>query len=504
MYQKLKFRRQFLLTVDPISTLTDWNCLRIGQYFLYAHPDLEVTRIEESPKSIVLIGELYDPDESEKGNADILADILHSTQSTEGFVLGLKRYAGCYALLYQSSGEVVILHDARALREIYYCTKTNKVLCGSQPNLVAKFSSPEAQPSSDPTLLDFYRNHMVDSRWVGDETYFEGIKYLLPDHYFNVVKREVHRYWPNEVIKRLSLDDAVSKSSSFLQGIMRAIVHRHPTMMAVTSGTDSRTLLAASKGIENKIYYFVNNNGLGHNRPDTSVPKKLFRAIRVPFHVHEVPADVDKEFRKIFFNNTFLASDLYLPPIYHVFFKNHSEKTCILGVGEIGRTDYGRTRKKLNSYRMAYQLGYRRSTYAIYQCEKILPEMLHIARKYSINVMDLLHWEQRLGPWGAVRNSESNIAIEKVDPYNSHLLNEIFLGVDEKYKNPLENPCVLFREMIHRMWPELLAWPINPPYTMRDTVRLFLVRIGVFEPLKELKYKVSYLGHLYNNWKFMM
>ena len=60
--------------------------------------------MEDSLKSIVLIGELYDPDEPEKGNADIINDILHSTHSKEGLVLGLKRYAGCYALLIQEQG----------------------------------------------------------------------------------------------------------------------------------------------------------------------------------------------------------------------------------------------------------------------------------------------------------------------------------------------------------------------------------------------------------------
>ena len=52
-------------------------------------------------------------------------------------------------------------------------------------------------------------------------------------------------------------------------------------------------------------------------------------------------------------DNTFLASEHYLPPIYHVFHKRHSEKRCILGVGEIGRSFYGEEPMGLNGYRMA-------------------------------------------------------------------------------------------------------------------------------------------------------
>ena len=76
MYQKLQFRRQFLLTEAEIIKLTDWNCLRIDQYYLYVHSDLEVNEVRDSAKTIVLLGDLYDSEEPEKNNLEILKDIL--------------------------------------------------------------------------------------------------------------------------------------------------------------------------------------------------------------------------------------------------------------------------------------------------------------------------------------------------------------------------------------------------------------------------------------------
>ena len=411
------------------------------------------------------------------------------------FISYIKRYAGTFALLFKDNNNTIILHDARALREIYYCTMPNQIVCGSQPNLITKFSNPEIQPTSNPDLLDFYKNHLWDSRWIGDETYFESVKHLLPNHYFDITNHEVRRYWPNEPIKPLPLAEAVSRSCKFLQGIMKAIVHRHSVIMAVTAGTDSRTLLAASRGIQNKMYHFVNNSGLGFDHPDIYVPQSMLNSLEIPFHVQEVPTDVDDEFRKVFFNNTFLATECLLPAIYNVFFKNHDDKTCILGVGEIGRNFYGKEPKNLNAYRMAYLLKYKKCHYVIKQCEKIMADILPVARESGINVLDLFYWEQRLGNWGAVRNSESCIAIEKVDPYDSHMLCEIFLGVDEKYKNYQETPCVLFREIIRNMWPDLLEWPINPPFDIRDKVTGLLLNVGIFHQLKELKYQLNYLLH---------
>ena len=140
MYQKLQFRRQFLLAKAPIDQLEEWNCLNIDQYCLYTHPDLEVNHVLDSEKSIVLIGELYDSEQPEKLNADILKDILASAHNFESFVSSTRRYAGTFALLFKDDKDFAILNDARALREIYYCTEDNLIVCGSQPNLVAKFS----------------------------------------------------------------------------------------------------------------------------------------------------------------------------------------------------------------------------------------------------------------------------------------------------------------------------------------------------------------------------
>lgn len=500
MDKRLQFRRQFLLTSAEIPSLADWKCVQIDQYYLYAHPDLEVNRLVDPRKCIVLIGDLFDSESFDKGNEDILKNISESVDSLESCVARIKRYAGSYVLLYKGGKDAVILTDPLAWREIYYCTQDNQIVCGSQPNLLATFANPEIMPTSDPDLLEFYKIQFKgpwQSKWIGDETCYEGIKHLLPNHYLDITRREARRYWPNEAIKRLNLDEALSKSCTFLQGIMRALVHRHSVMMAVTAGTDSRTLLAASRGIKHKIYYFINNEGMGHSHPDISVPRQIFESIGVPFHVHDVTKDVDDEFRINFLSNAFFATERLLPTTYNVYFKNHGDKVNIKGVGEIGRTRFGKEPRNLNSYRMAYKLGYKEGRYVLRQCEKLLAEMLPVARKSEINVMTLFYWEQMLGNWGSVATSECAIAIEEVNPYNSHLLFEVFLGVDAKYANYQHN--VFFREMIRRMWPELLNWPINPPHTMWDRVAWYFKKAGMFELLKELRYQVNYIRYNYHS-----
>jgi hypothetical protein len=498
MYEKLQYRRQFILTTAPLTPPADWKGLKLDQYLLYTHPDLVVTRVSDPKKTIVLMGHIFDSEEPEKGNIDILNDILERANGLEGFIAGLKKYSGNYALLYQDDQDAVILQDALALKQIYYCTVDNLIVCGSQPNVIVKFAHPELGQTDDPDLLDFYKNRLKETRWVGSDTVYKGVKHLQPNHYLDIGRREAKRYWPREPVKRLGLNEAVSISCRYLQGILKAMAHRHSLMMAVTAGTDSRVLLAASQGIRDKIYYFINNHTLGHNHPDISVPKKIFDRIGVPFHVHDVPGDMDDEFRRIQLSNTFFVTARLLATIYNIYFKRHGDKVNITGTGEIGRMRFGREPKHLNSYLAAYKLGYADGgRYVIKQCEKILDELLPAARKCGINPMTLLYWEQLNGNWGTAVNAETEIAVEVFDPYGSHLLYETFLGVDETYVKYNEEPCVFFREMIRHMWPQLLEWPINPPDTMWSKAAVYLGKAGVMGWMKELKYQMNYAGYLY-------
>jgi hypothetical protein len=320
---------------------------------------------------------------------------------------------------------------------------------------------------------------------------------LLPNHYLDIRRREARRYWPIEPIRRLDLDVAVSRSCAYLQGILKSMAYRHPLMMAVTSGTDSRTILAASKDLRGRIYYFINNHSLGHGHPDITVPRSMFEKIGVPFHIHDVPVDMDEEFKRIYLGNTFFRTERLLTTIYNVYFRNHGEKVNVTATGEIGRNRYGAEPRQLNSYLVAYKLGHKAGCrYMIRQCDKILGELLPVARQFGVNMLSLLYWEQMIGNWGAIVNSESDIAIEEFDPYGSHLLYELFLGVDERYARYNEEPCVLFREMIRTTWPELLEWPINPPHTLRERAVRMMEKTGLFGLLKEWKYRMHYARYL--------
>jgi hypothetical protein len=262
--------------------------------------------------------------------------------------------------------------------------------------------------------------------------------------------------------------------------------------MAVTAGIDSRTLLAASRDLADSIHYFVNlNTQLADDHPDIAIPRRLFRAIDRPFHVYRIEdfkGAIDDEFRDAYLDNTYLASDRRLPVVYHVYHKQHRGKLNVCGVGEIGRSRFGSASRKVTPYLLAYRYGYRRSRYAVIQAGKWLRSSLDTATRCGVNPLTLFYWEQDLGNWGAVGNSESDIAIEEFNPYNSHYLFELFLSVDKRYTR--YDDCILFKEIIRTMWPELLRFPINPPHDFRTTVASRLKALHLYGLYDAIRYGI--------------
>lgn len=498
MNDMLYFRRQFLVTNGLIDELDSWQHRKVGDVHLYAHPDLEVTVTDGSSTMVLLIGYIFDPAHPEKTNEEIFSHILSRVANLGDLITIIKPYAGRYALIYRDDATFAILHDPLGIREIYYCTQPNKVICGSQPNLIDAFSEPKLGVTKDKGILHFYEHDMKLVRfgrlWVGDETYYRNVKHLMPNHYLNIRSLTAKRYWPNRRLEKMDLDTAVKQSCDFLKGVLKAVTSRYDVMMAVTSGMDSRSLLAASREVQDRVYYFVNKHPRHNNmKADIRIPRDMFEKLNIPFHVHDVESQVDEEFRKVFQNNVFTSTDLILPAIYNVYYKKHQDKVNLLGVGEIGRDYFGEAPHDLDGYYLARCLKYKHSSYATAQCEKWLREVRGIAEACNVDIMQLFLWEGLLANWGAVGNSESDIAIEEFDPYDSHYIYEIMLSVFLDYGRSGKDE--FFVAMFKEMWPELLDFPFNPPDTVSDRVKDWLNGVGVFQHLKRQRYR-------YDRWKF--
>jgi hypothetical protein len=496
MENKLVYRRQFIMAREVIEELNNWSYMPINDLHLYAHPDLEITMKEQSSIKVILLGYIFDPACPEKSNNEIISDLIEKISGFDELIAGVKPLAGRYVLICKDNNNFLIMHDTRAMREIYYCTEINKIVCASQPNFISRFSSPHLGVTQNENIINFYKYDMLKVRnqrfWIGEESYYQDVKHLMPNHFLDLKSLTAKRYWPNRKLEEIKIDLAVEQSCKFLKGIIKAVTNRYDTMMAVTSGIDSRSLMAASKECKDQIYYFINREpALSENSADIYVPKKMFKSLGIPFHIHEIESHVDENFKKIFLDNVFLSSELILPTIYNVYYRNLSTKINLLGLGEIARDFFGKTPKHVDGYYLARTLKYKSSEYAVMQCEKWLNHAKDIAEKYNVDLMKLFDFEVLTGNWAVVGNSESDIAMEEFDPYNSHFMYEIMLSLEKKYQK-----SGFFEAIIGNMWPELLQHPFNPPENTAEFLKETMIKCGIFHPIKEILY-------LFDKWRYM-
>jgi hypothetical protein len=72
----LQYRRQFLLSSEPIHGFEHWTYARLATgWHIKAHPNLEITQTTHAGVELTLIGYIIDPDNAGASNADILATL---------------------------------------------------------------------------------------------------------------------------------------------------------------------------------------------------------------------------------------------------------------------------------------------------------------------------------------------------------------------------------------------------------------------------------------------
>lgn len=488
---RLLYRRQFLIAEEKIAVPESWHVVGFDNLFVHVHPDLPLAQAESGRLKIAVLGEILNPLHPEMGNQDITNSLAGDGSEIESALRELRELSGRYVVLMRDSRRTVLMHDALGLREVYYTTAGSVVLAGSQPNLLAEFGGGIIQERTGGIVEDFRSGHYRDRKWIGEYTSYLHVRHLLPNHLLVLSSRTAERYWPVSSIERVDLDESVERSARILRGAIEGLANRHPLMMAVTAGTDSRSLLAAARPFVEKIHFFINDHGLGPAHPDIWVPTEMMRSLRVPFHVHPVDGTVERHFEETFYRNVEQATGKLLPTIYNVYYRRLQGRVNVLGIGEIGRTRYGPKPDGLDAHRLAYALGYPMSAYVRQVCASFLRREVPLCDSLGINPMTLLYWEQMLGNWGAVGNAESDIAIEEVNPFACHRLYETFLGVDPIYCK--YSRAVLFDQIIEHLWPGLSRWPINPPKGPKQRLIKCLKGAGVYGIVKEAKYRVSKL-----------
>ncbi|MBN1417103.1 MAG: hypothetical protein JW973_18550 [Bacteroidales bacterium] len=494
--ERLKFRRQYVLTPLTIECPFMHNKMNItSKYLLYAHVDLLLTEYCKDDLKLLLLGDLFDSEDPKKDNNQILKDLAE--HDFEQFLDVFSNYCGRYVLIYSRQNRLIVLHDAMAARKVFYCDRNNDLWIASQPFVLANVLN--LSKTNNPSKIKYYHSkeyHRLSNANVGDTTYFDEIKQLIPNHYLDVNDHKIIRYWPVKKMESLSLTDAARKCSKMIKGNIESIVSRYDVMIPFTAGKDSRTLFAASRDVKDKIYFYLNKHaGISDKKPDVYIPKKLLAEAGLDHHIVDTHIPVDEDFEKVYYENNPFASRFFLPVIYN-YYINFSEKVNLPGnCAANGLSYYYSFRKRTaETEDLVNIIGLKRFGFAREYYAEWLAKCADICRDYNISIISLFYWEERLTNGLLQIQLDKDIAQEEFNPFNSRKLISYYLSVNPAYIVP---PYYIFyKEIIRQLWPDVLKVPINP--SLRNSLIRMLKTIGILDGIYKIKYKLTHACRKYS------
>ena len=464
-------------------------------YCLTSHPELEVTKASSGGDWLVLLGYLLDPYRPGDGNEAILQGLLRDAATPDDLFSLLCDKCGRYVVIAKTGDELRMFSDAAGMRQIFYCKDAaGNLWCASQPHILAQCLQ---IPVDETIRSDLAKTALFASQkywYPGSVTLFKGISHLMPNHYLHLQKKEQARYWPSQSLPTVPFEECVAKSGELLSGIIDSASYRFSNLaFAISSGLDSRVLLAASRRNSGKIRYFTHVRN-GEEKIDTSlsIPSMLCNTLGLS-HLYVREEEVDGAFEQLFNANVFTArrstmSNAYA--IYKRFELEEKDLTVIYGnCAEITKRDRSRYPKLpdflITGKSITEMSLLSHSATALQEFEGWLTSLRNLAQECNLDILDLLHWEHRVGSWAAMSFHEYETAFEVVCPYSCRRYIELLLGVPFKYRT---KPDYLLQNRIaEALWPETLLLPINPGNSkVKKKVEDFLYRTNLYDVLKYL------------------
>ena len=494
--QHLKYRRQFLFSAQKCSDLEDWKHVGIGNHHLYVHQDCGLDRVKKNKLEIVLIGYILSPNFPEKSTSQILENIADCI-TIENITKYLYSASGRYVLIIKKDDDYIFLNDACGLRTFFYTKYNENIYAASQPLLLKLVLNIK----EGKRYYEYYESEYVKStpeHWLPSGTsLYENVYHLVANHYLNSKTYEQVRYWPNKMIKKMSLDEGIEKLSYLLNNSMLAINNKLKLAITLTAGWDSRIVFSACKEISNDIIvYTLKYRKLTEKSKDIWVPKKLLSKLGLKHQIIDCKKPIDESFVKIYQENSDMSHlndwGLIANGMYYGGYP--SERIAVKGsCSEIGRLvypDLAELKPDVLTDQSLMDIEFNKCNNIPFIKEQLFEWFNCINDEkvnYGYDILDLFYWEQKMNSWQGQSQLEWDIVQDTFTPFNNREIIDIMLAVKPEYR--VKPNYVLFTKVMEKLWKEVLEVPINPKSTsfkIRFYLRKNLLNMGKFRDIKKV------------------
>ena len=210
-------------------------------------------RSERTGACIVFNGELYN-------NAELRGELVRAGHcfvsdhsDTETVLRAYEQWgASCvthltgmfaFAIVDRSSRELYLARDRLGIKPLYYYATRGRFCFASE--LKALFQDPLVPRTPDMGVLYQFLLHRVHDS--GEETFFQGVKRLLPGHFMTVAadgRTTVSKYWAPEVNSEFSSSRTDAEYAEAFKELFERVIRRHmiadvPVGVSLSGGLDS-------------------------------------------------------------------------------------------------------------------------------------------------------------------------------------------------------------------------------------------------------------------------
>ena len=458
------FRNQYLAVSNhTASSLPGMRAVDFGGVRIHAHSALNVSVATRPPTSVALLGYIIDPLHPERTNQDIVDALAATCDTQEALFREIEPLSGRYVLLYQNPSSFVATGDACHLRQMYFGFIEENFVLTSSPKLFLTFFRSDLRISREKEeFLHLPAYTEQEGAWYGDQAPDDRLSKLLPNHYLDLVHRQVRRIPYPSWHERPNEDQVIEYASALLKGTYASLSRRYRLMQPITAGWDSRILLSAGRDCRQDVQFYV----FALSSPDDAdvwVPRNLSRRLGVDFTVIE-PGALREEFLHQYRQEHIWPRILPKTAQIQYHCDNHYDPDVmnVNGNGaEIARCFYGYTRRQVSLDALLLFSGYGRKARLVEaELEKWYRPACRYAADAGIPLLDLFYWEQRMGNWGALYPFEQDIAVEEISPFNNRSLLHALLQVPpERRKAP---NYLFFWKFAQHLWTDALSEKVNP------------------------------------------
>ncbi len=437
------------------------NCSRfhtktsdVGCWNVAVGESLEQFRVFVGGEEIGLIwGSILDPQEVISSDETISIDPDQSIPNA--FEETLYRLAGRYVGLLASGDYDRLYMDPGGFLPVVYRTGQVREIASSPAMLSIDYDEQFRE--------DLYNRFETDNGvWLpGRQTYHNGVRRLLPNHYLNLESWESRRHWPCEgdLSDGHDLETAADTILSNTNEIIDHAIGKYDTLYSsLTAGRDSRLLLAASHkhSLNGDVNYFTFGSD---DRLDEDLYAAKIIANDVEIHWESIPrryaseSEQDQWLRKT--GHSVGSGIMEIHPTL----ASISGDARLVGLGgEIGRGYYWEKGDDLDTTltprNTLNRMNRPKEPELIEEVSEWLDE---VSEEDTYTTLDLLYQEFRLGCWAGPQQLGSAPVIDLIGPlcYRStikamHMIPPEMRGEDSAVPH-----------MIEQQWPELTKLSFN-------------------------------------------